>query len=185
LIKTTLKNKLPNLFRLLRRLKHPTEPIPLGLWMMNFFVQRVFGVNRNVPFMVHYTSFVTHADKIILGENVWKSFALSGGCYIQGNNGIEIGDSTIFAPGVKIISANHDPSDLAKHISEAPVRIGKNCWIGANAIILPGVDLGDGSIVGAGAVVTRSFPTGSLLVGVPARKVNLIIPLETSAGSGH
>jgi acetyltransferase-like isoleucine patch superfamily enzyme len=119
--------------------------------------------------MVHYTSYIAAPKKIHLGENVWKSVALSGGCYLQGINGIQIGDNTVFAPGIRIISANHDPLDLSKHIYEKPVRIGKNCWIGASAIILPGVELGDGCIVGAGAVVTHSFPSGSVLAGVPAR----------------
>jgi len=100
---------------------------------------------------------------------VWVSFAASGGCYIQGNNGIEFGDDTIFAPGVKIVSANHSRSDLSKWDPAAPIRIGKRCWIGANAIILPGAQLGDDVVVGAGAVVTRDFPSGTIVVGVPAQ----------------
>lgn len=117
--------------------------------------------------MVHFTSRV--AGDVRIGRNVWRSFALSGGCYVQGGSGIEIGDDTRFAPGVKIISANHDPDDLGKYLPSPPIRIGRRCWIGANAVILPGVELGDRVTVGAGAVVTKSFPAGSVLVGVPAR----------------
>ena len=121
--------------------------------------------------MVHFTSKVTGPARIQIGKDVWISFASSGGCYIQGGrNPIKIGDNTIFAPGVKIISANHDPKDLNKQIEAEPIEIGKHCWIGANAVILPGVKLGDRAIVGAGAVVTKSFPEDALLVGVPAKQ---------------
>nr|WP_240893989.1 acyltransferase [Limisphaera ngatamarikiensis] len=151
-------------FRLLSRL---TDPVPINLWIVNVFFQRILQINGSIPWQVHFTSRVT--GNITIGRNVWKSFALSGGCYIQGINGVEIGDDTIFAPGVKIISANHDPRDYSRWIPAPPIRIGKRCWIGANAVILPGVQLGDDVIVGAGAVVTKSFPSGSVLVGVPAR----------------
>ncbi|MHB1295973.1 MAG: acyltransferase [Anaerolineae bacterium] len=104
-----------------------------------------------------------------LGHDVWVSFAVSGGCYIQAGNGIEIGDHTIFAPNVCIVSANHDPCDHARWLSAEPVRIGRDCWIGANAVVLPGVTLGDGVVVGAGAVVTKSFPDRVIIGGVPAR----------------
>jgi maltose O-acetyltransferase len=89
---------------------------------------------------------------------------------VQGINKIYIGDYTIFAPGVKIISANHDKKDYHSHDkSISPIKIGKNCWLGANSVILPGVELGDNVIVGAGAVVTKSFPDNVILGGVPAK----------------
>jgi acetyltransferase-like isoleucine patch superfamily enzyme len=144
-----------------------TRPIPAGLWMMNFFCQRILGINAEIPWMVHFTSNVK--GKISIGKNVHQSFALSGGCYIQGINGIEIGDDTIFAPGVKIISANHRRGNLEKSEPCEPIRIGKRCWIAANAVILPGVQMGDDVIVGAGAVVTRSFPENVVVAGVPAQ----------------
>lgn len=145
--------------------------IPLSIWIVNFLFQRVFRLNSDVPYSVHFTSRIGSAKKIEIGKNVWKSFALSGNCYIQGGNGIIIGDDSIFAPGVKIISANHDLLNLSRWVKAPPVRIGKRCWIGANAVILPSVELGDGVIVGAGAVVTRSFPSGATVVGNPARQI--------------
>ncbi len=146
-----------------------TEPVPPGLWLVNVFFQRVLRINAGVPWMVHFTSYVS--GRVTIGRNVWVSFAVSGGCYVQGGNGVEIGDDTIFAPGVKVVSANHDRENLQRWSPSEPVRIGRGCWLGANAVILPGVQLGDGCTVAAGAVVTKSFPAGSTVGGVPARLI--------------
>jgi len=90
-------------------------------------------------------------------------------------NGIEIGDYTNIAPGVGIISANHDPVDNDKHLPSPPIKIGKHCWIGINAVILPGVILGDYTIVGAGAVATKSFEEGyCIIAGNPAKLLRKI-----------
>ncbi len=167
--------------RHLKHLLHPlnsfkmlfrrTFKIGFNIWLVNFVFQRIFRINSEVPFPVHFTSTVVGASRIEAGEDVWISFAVSGGCYIQGANGILIGDDTIFAPGVKIISANHDKQNKGQWVSVPPVRLGKRCWIGANAVILPGVELGDDCVVGAGTVVTSSFPPGSVIVGAPGRLI--------------
>ncbi|MDA9284271.1 hypothetical protein N9P61_02070 [Flavobacteriaceae bacterium] len=143
------------------------NPVPSGLWLINKFCQNVLDINNDIPWMVHFTSRVT--GDITIGKGVWFSFAVSGGCYIQGGNGIEIGEGTIFAPGVKIISANHSLENLHQWKPAEPIIIGENCWIGANAIILPSVKLGDNVIVGAGSIVTKSFPSNSTIKGNPAR----------------
>jgi len=145
--------------------------VPFSLWFVNVLVQRVFRVNASVPFQVNFTTKVEFPERLRGGRNVGRSLAISGGCYGQAGNGVSIGDGTIFAPGVKIISANHEKSAGRGWIEGDGVRIGARCWIGANAIILPGVCLGDDVIVGAGAVVTKSFPTGSTVVGNPARLI--------------
>jgi acetyltransferase-like isoleucine patch superfamily enzyme len=153
-----------------------TKPVPPGLWLINVVVQRILRVNGRTPWMVHFTSRVT--GHVQAGRGVWVSFALSGGCYVQAVNGVIVGDDTVFGPGVKIISANHDQQDLTKWVKCEPIRIGNRCWIGANAVILPGVSLGDGAVVGAGAVVTRSFPAYVTIAGVPARLLHTRTPAE-------
>lgn len=112
-----------------------------------------------------------HPQNLNVHPTARVSFAVSGGCYIQATNGIRIGEETVFAPGVKIISANHDLATLANAAPAPPVVIGTRCWLGANAVILPGVKLGDHVIVGAGSVVTESFPANVVVGGVPAHVI--------------
>ena len=140
-----------------------------NLFLFLFF-RLFFGLNREAAIPVHFTSIVINPSKIKIGKNVHRSFLNSNGCYFQPINGIFIDDDTIIAPGVKIISANHDSSELNKHSVARGISIGKNCWLGANSVILPGVYLGDNTIVAAGAVVTKSFENGNVVIkGIPAR----------------
>lgn len=140
-----------------------------GVRSLNFIVQRIFGVNDEIPWSVHYTSCVSGDIKI--GKGVEKSFAVSGGCYIQGINGIVIGDNTIFASGVKIISANHSINKLEGWDKCRPIEIGKHCWIASNVTICPGAHIGDYAIIGANAVVTTDIPPHAVAVGVPAKVI--------------
>lgn len=132
------------------------------------------GGNRSAYWPVHYTSTVHDADRIFAGVDTCPG--LSKGCYIQGKGGVYIGDYTQIAPQVVIVSANHDFYDNREHIL-SEVVIGKYCWLGAGAKIMPGVTLGDWTIVAAGAVVTKSFPDGyCVLGGVPAQKIKELDP---------
>ena len=85
-------------------------------------------------------------------------------CYL-----IEIGDDCTFAPNVRIIAHDASTRRITGFTRLARVVIERDCFIGDSALILPGVTVGEGSIVGAGSVVTRSVPKGSVVVGNPAR----------------
>lgn len=125
--------------------------------------------NRKAYWPVHFTSTVFGVDKIEVGVDAYPG--IMGGCYITGRGGLKIGDYTQIAPNVVIVTANHDIYDTRK-FKEGPVIIGKYCWIGAGAKIMPGVTLGDWTIVAAGAVVTKSYCEGyCILAGVPAIEI--------------
>ena len=93
--------------------------------------------------------------------------------YIDACGYIEIGNGCMIGPDVYISDSNHQvkfgtsPRNLPMNIGK--VIIGDNCWIGAKAIILKDVELGEGCVVAAGAVVTKSFPAGSIIGGIPAK----------------
>ncbi len=95
---------------------------------------------------------------------------------------ITIGDNCLLASDILITSENHGidpethPSYADNPLDAAPVSIGKGCWIGEKAVILPGVTLGDKCIVAAGAVVNKSFPAFTMIGGVPARALKSFDP---------
>lgn len=157
-------------FRFVRDTVGDQSPVTFRLW----FFQKVLGFNREVYWPVHFTSKVNQFKNICIGVDT--NPGSEPGCYIQGLGKIYIGDYTQIAQNVGIISANHDVYDLRTH-NKTEVIIGKYCWIGINAVILPDVVLGDFTVVGAGAVVTKSFPDGHCVIaGNPARKIKDLAP---------
>ena len=145
----------------------------VGTLIVNFIFQRCLRINGKCKYPIHFTSRITNAEKLIIkgsGHRTVLCLAINGGCYFQAANGIEIGEGVLIAPGVKIISGNHDILNLDKPATFAkPIVVGNNVWIGSNAVILPAVSIADDCIVGAGAIVTKSFnERGSIVVGNPA-----------------
>lgn len=112
-----------------------------------------------------------HCDygyNISLGRGVFLNF----NCVILDVVEVTIGDGTQIGSGVQILTADHprDPVERATGLEwGVPIRIGRNVWIGAGALIMPGVTIGDDAIVGAGSVVTRDVPVGATVVGSPAK----------------
>ncbi|KAI8319971.1 trimeric LpxA-like protein [Martensiomyces pterosporus] len=118
------------------------------------------------------------------GKNthVGKGFYMNGMCTILDCARVDIGDDVLLAPNVQIYTAEH-PTDPAARLSELinsarPVKIGNNVWIGGSAVILPGVTIGDGVTVAAGAVVTKDVPDNVVVAGNPARIVKHVKPAD-------
>lgn len=123
--------------------------------------------------VIHMDARLRNVHRISLGDR-----ARIGECtMIQAGGGVEIGNDVLLGPGVKIWSANHGFSDLHTPIQEQPfekkaVKIGNGCWIGANAFLMPGVELGEGCVVSAGAVVSgKKYPEYKIIAGNPARVI--------------
>lgn len=114
-----------------------------------------------------FPPFYTDCGKnITVGKNVF----INAGCKFQDQGGIFIDDGVLIGHNVTFATLNHDENpEKRQNIYPAPIRIGKNVWIGSNATILQGVSIGNGSIIGAGAVVTKDVPENSIAIGVPAK----------------
>ena len=103
-----------------------------------------------------------------LGRNVYANFGLT----LVDDTHIYIGDNCMFGPNVVIATAGHPvlPELRERGLQyNMPVRIGRNCWIGAGALIMPGVTVGDNTVVGAGSVVTKDLPANVVAAGNPCR----------------
>lgn len=126
------------------------------------FAQVGEGCNIRPPFHCDY------GYNISLGRGVFLNF----NCCILDVVAVSIGDMTQIGPGVQILTADHprDPVQRRQMLDFGrPIRIGANVWIGGGALIMPGVTIGDDTIIGASSVVTRDVPAGSIAVGNPAR----------------
>ncbi len=111
------------------------------------------------------------------GKNitVGRGVFINSGCKFQDQGGIWIGDRTLIGHNVVLATLNHDLAPEQRgDLIPAPIHIGSDVWIGANATVLPGVTIGDGAVVAAGAVVTRDVTARTVVGGVPAKIIREI-----------
>ena len=134
-----------------------------SFYLLDFLFRRVFRQNARVRWAVHHTATIHHPEGLTRGVGTFPGD--SPGVYINANNGVYIGDFTNLGPNVGIVSSNHDFVDNDQIVPATPIHIGKFCWLGMGAVVLPGVRLGDFTIVGAGAVVTKIFEAGYCVIG--------------------
>ncbi len=102
------------------------------------------------------------------GKNVYANFNLT----LVDDTHIYVGDYTMFGPNVTIATAGHPILPALREQAyqyNLPVHIGRNCWLGAGVIVLPGITIGDNTVVGAGSVVTKDLPADVVAVGNPCR----------------
>lgn len=119
-----------------------------------------------------FTPFYTDFGKNIhLGKNVF----INADCKFQDQGGIYIGDDTLIGHNVVLATLNHEENPENRgNLIAAPIKIGNKVWIGSNATILPGVTVGDGAIIAAGAVVTKNVEAMTVVAGVPAKLIKKI-----------
>ena len=136
-------------------------------------LRRLFGKTKG-PLMVVSPFFCDYGYNIEVGEN----FFMNMNCVILDGAKVTFGDNVFVAPGCGFYTAGHplDKERRNQGLEYAyPITIGNNVWIGAQVCVLPGVTIGDNSVIGAGSVVTKSIPANVLAAGNPCR---IIRPIE-------
>jgi acetyltransferase-like isoleucine patch superfamily enzyme len=121
---------------------------------------------------IHPGVYLLKPDKIIIGDNV----SIHPMCYIDSTGGISIGSDVSIAHGTTIMSTTHGYEDISEPIKDQEIHekrtvIADNIWIGAKATILAGINISEGSIVAAGAVVTSNIEKNKIVGGVPAKVI--------------
>lgn len=126
-------------------------------------------VNRTFAlFPPFYTDF---GKNITVEDGVF----INSGCHFQDQGGITIGEGSLIGHNVVLATLNHDMDpEHRKDLHPAPIKIGKHVWISSNATVCPGVTIGDGAVVAAGAVVTKDVPANAVVGGVPAKMIRYI-----------
>ncbi|SDO55908.1 DapH/DapD/GlmU-related protein [Halobacillus aidingensis] len=143
-------------------------------WVVSDCLSRIiFGINRGVPFPVSPKISISNPRNIHFHVDDLNNFQGFGNYYqAAGGGNIIIGKGCWIAPNVGLITTNHDIKNPSKHAQAKDIKLGENCWIGMNSVILPGVTIGPNTTVGAGSVVTKSYPEGfCVIAGNPAKVI--------------
>ncbi|MET9329235.1 sugar O-acetyltransferase [Tsukamurella sp. NPDC003166] len=124
-------------------------------------LSRILGRPAPATLTLYPPFYCDHGLGLEFGERVF----VNQNCSFYDIGGIRIGDRTMIGPGVTLATAGHpvDPTGRFDGITTAPIDIGPNVWIGANATVVPGVRIGEGSVVAAGALVTRDVPANCVV----------------------
>ena len=134
----------------------------MRIWYLRHILRISVGHNT----AIHMGCFVTGSTIRIGADSV-----INRNCYLDGRSSLTIGSCVSISPHVYIISLDHDPQSPSFDAVNKSVVIEDYVWIGSRAMILPGVRLGRGCVIGAGAVVTRDIPVFSIAAGVPAKVI--------------
>jgi len=144
-------------------LTRPSEPEKREEMLKNMFAE--IGENCYIEPPLHANWGGKHVH---FGKNVYANFGLT----MVDDTHIYVGDGTMLGPNVVLATAGHPilPELREKQYQfNMPIHIGKNCWFGAGVLVMPGVTIGDNSVIGAGSVVTKDIPANVVAVGNPCR----------------
>ena len=139
----------------------PSEGEKRQQLMWEMFAEVGEGCYIEPPFHANFGGAHVH-----FGKNVYANFNLT----VVDDTHIYVGDGTMFGPNVTLATAGHpiDPKlRAATYQYNMAIHIGKNCWLGAGVIVLPGITIGDNVVIGAGSVVTKDLPDNVIAVGNP------------------
>ncbi len=143
----------------------PTEGEKRAALLKEMFAEIGEGCYIEPPFHANWGGRHVH-----FGHHIYANFNLT----LVDDTHIYVGDYTMFGPNVTVASAGHPILPALREQGyqyNAPVRIGRNCWLGAGVVVVPGVTIGDNTVIGAGSVVTKDIPSGVVALGCPCRVV--------------
>ncbi|MBE6975420.1 MAG: sugar O-acetyltransferase [Ruminococcaceae bacterium] len=141
----------------------PSEPEKRTAMLQEMFAEIGEGCYIEPPLHANFGGRHVH-----FGNWIYANYNLT----LVDDTHIYVGDETMFGPNVTIATAGHPicPELRVKGLQyNMPVRIGRNCWLGAGVVVLPGVTIGDNAVIGAGSIVTRDIPSDVVAVGNPCR----------------
>lgn len=141
----------------------PTQPERRQQLLQQLFAEFGEGSYVEPPFHANWGGKHVH-----FGEHVYANFNLT----VVDDTHIYVGDHTQLGPNVVLTTAGHPINPELREQAyqyNVPIHIGRNCWLGAGVIVLPGVTIGDNTVIGAGSVVTKDIPSGVVAVGNPCR----------------
>lgn len=132
-------------------------------------IQEIFG--KEIKAWIEPPFYFCYGTNIEIGDSCYINF----NCNFVDDGKIIIGNKVMFGPAVTIATVGHPINPKYREYMYCdPVRIEDNCWIGAGAIITPGVTIGENSVIGAGSVVTKDIPSNSIAVGNPCKVLRTI-----------
>ena len=145
---------------------------PSNLEKRNSIINKLLGYQPdNLELLSPFTC--DYGNNIVLGKNVF----INSNCYFMDGAKITVGDNVFIGPSCGFYTANH-PLDYQTRNQgierPLPILIGNNVWLGGNVIVLPGVEIGDGCVIGAGSVVTKDIEANSIATGVPCKVIKKI-----------
>jgi acetyltransferase-like isoleucine patch superfamily enzyme len=139
--------------------------VPL-YWVRRLYLTRILGLRLGRGVAVHMGCFIS-GRHISIGDHT----VINRRTYLDGRKALRIGRNVSVSPECYILTLDHRTDSPDFETKEGPVSIGDYAWLGARALILPGVELGEGAVVGAGAVVTKAVAPYAIVAGVPARPI--------------
>lgn len=134
-------------------------------------------------FQLQEPSYFTGFENIEIGDNV----VINAFTHIWGEGGVIIGNNVMVASHTAITSITHNPKNnlFSDENVFGTVMIGNNVWIGTHTVIFPGVKIGNNCIIGAGSIVNKNVPDGSVFAGVPARELYKLEQFRSNSNSTH
>ncbi len=175
MIKSVLKQGIVKVVNFLAKIILLTlKPIPYSFLsdVIRYAIwkNRLLYLGKNTKIYPHV---IIHSPEYVkIGSNV----SIAEFVHMWGGGGIEIGNDVMIASHTVITSLTHDPEApiYRRTLIKRSVKIGNNVWIGAEAIILPGVTISDGAIIGAGSIVTKDVPSNTTVAGVSAKPIRIL-----------